>query len=174
MSENGKISDGHKIIVERLRKDLLHEDSIALGEGLPQRLRGLLPKDKVLRSLGSDGLVDPSVTVIVVEADEVSASGDVVVSGHDSLRLNNGSRLIVATPHNRSDGGPKLLKECRSPVSCRNCVEKVITELGVIEISELGFVLTEVAPQVATDEVKIRTGTSLHIADDIRVMELWD
>ncbi len=174
MSENGEISDNQKIIVERLRKELLHEDAIALGEGLPQCLRGLLPTDKVIRSLGSDGLVGPSVNVIVIEADEVSASGDVVLTGHGSLQLHNGSRVIVATPHNRSDGEPKLVKECRSPVSCRNCVEKVITELGVIEISELGLVLTEVAPQVATDEVKIRTGASLHIADDIRVMELWD
>ena len=174
MSETGKISDDHKIIIERLRKELLHEDAIALGEGLPQRLRGLLPTDKVIRSLGESGLVGPSVNVIVIEADEVSASGDVVATGHDSLQLHNGSRVIVATSHNCADGEPKLLKECRSPVSCRGCVEKVITELGVIEISELGLVLTEVAPQVATDEVKIRTGTSLHIADDIRVMELWD
>ena len=174
MSKNGKISDEQKIIVERLRRELLHEDEIALGEGLPQRLRGLLPTDKVIRSLGSDGLVGPSVNVIAIEAEEVSASGDVVITGHDSLQLQNGSRVIVATRHNRSDGAPKLLKECRSPVSCRGCVVKVITELGVIEISELGLVLTEVAPQVATDEVKIRTGTSLHVADDIRVMELWD
>ena len=174
MSEKGKISDDQKIIVERLRKELLHDDTIALGKGLPQLLRGLLGADKVVRSLPSDGLVSPSVKVIVVEADEVSASGDVVITGHASLQLHNGSRVIVATPHNRSDGEPKLLTECRSPVSCRNCVEKVITELGVIEISELGLVLTEVAPQVATDEVKIRSGASLHIADDIRVMELWD
>ncbi len=174
MSENGEIADDQKIIVERLRKELLHENYIALGAGLPQCLRRLLPGDKVLRSLGSDGLVGPSVNVIVIEADEVSANGDVVVTGHDSLQLQNGSRVIVATSHNRSNGDPKLLKECRSPVSCRSCVEKIITELGVIEVSELGLVLTEVAPRVATDEVKIRTGASLHIADDIRVMELWD
>jgi len=174
MSQTGAISDGEKIILERLRKELADEDGIALGPGLPQCLMGLLPAGKLIRKLGSDGLAGPSINIIVVEADEVSASGDVVVSGHGALRLHNGSRVIVATPHNRPDGGPKLLKECRSPVSCRSCVEKVITELGVIQISELGLVLTEVAPRVATDEVKIRTGTSLHIADDIRVMGLWD
>ena len=37
MSQNGKISDEQRIIVERLRKELLHEDTIALGEGLPER-----------------------------------------------------------------------------------------------------------------------------------------
>ena len=174
MSKSRTISENQRIIIERVRREVIHEDTIALGPGLPQRLWKLLPRETVIRGLDGDGQQSPSVKVIVVEADEVSASGDVVVAGHESLQLLNGSRVIVATPHNHSDGQPKLLKECRSPVTCGRCVEKVITELGVIEICDLGLVLTEVAPGVATDEVKIRTGASLHIADDIRVMELWD
>ena len=174
MSKSRTISENQRIIIERVRKELIHEDTIALGAGLPQRLRTVLPRETVIRTLDEDGQQSPSVKVIVVEADEVSASGDVVVAGHDSLQLLNGRRVIVATPHNHPDGEPKLLTECRSPVTCRSCVEKVITELGVIEVSDLGLVLTEVAPRVATDEVKIRTGARLHIADDIRVMELWD
>ena len=174
MSEDRTGAEANRTIVERVLKELIHEDTIALGAGLPQSLRGLFPRGTTIRSLDEGGHESPSTEVIVIEADEVSAIGDVVVPGHHSLQLLNGSRVIVATPHNHSDGQPKLLKECRSPVTCRRCVEKVITELGVIEICDLGLVLTEVAPGVATDEVKIRTGASLHIADDIRVMELWD
>ena len=174
MSEDGTNPEDQRIIIERVRKELIHESTIVLGAGLPQRLRRLLPRETAIRSLDERGQDSPSAEVIVVEADEVSASGDVVVTGHDSLQLLNRSRVIVATPHNHSDGQPKLLEKCRSPVTCRSCVEKVITELGVIEISDLGLILTEVAPRVATDEVKIRTGASLHIADDIRVMEPWD
>ncbi len=172
MSENGTSAEDQRIILERVRQELTNEDTIALGAGLPQDLRRLLPTGTVIRSLDEGAQEGPSGGVIVVEADEVSASGDVVVTGHESVQLLNGIRVIVATLHNHSDGQPKLLKECRSPVTCSSCVEKVITELGVIEISDLGLVLTEVAPRVGTDEVKIRTGTSLHIADDIRVMEL--
>ena len=119
MSKSRTISENQRIIIERVRKELIHEDTIALGAGLPQRLRKLLPRETVIRSLDEDGQQSPSVKVIVVEADEVSASGDVVVAGHDSLQLLNGSRLIVATSHNHPDGEPKLLTECRSPVTCR-------------------------------------------------------
>ena len=96
-----------------------------------------------------------------------------MIPGHERFAPLNDTRLIVATLHNHPNGDPKLVSQCQSPVTCKNCVEKIITELGVIEIAEAGLVLTEVSPEISTDEVKLRTGTSLHIADDIRVMERW-
>ena len=174
MQENWTFRGQEEIILERTRRELLEEDSVALGKGLPQRLRDALSRAAVVHSLPEAGPLPPSIGAIVVEADEVSAAGDIVVPGYGNLEPLNGTRLIVATPHNHANGDPKLVQECRSPVTCRNCVEKIITELGVIEIAEAGLVLAEVSPQIATDEVKVRTGASLHIADDIRVMELWD
>ena len=48
----------------------------------------------------------------------------------------------------------------------------IITELGVIEIADLGLILREVAPGVAVDETKRKTAASLHVADDIKLMEM--
>ena len=58
------------------------------------------------------------------------------------------------------------------PVTFPRCVALIITEMGVVEISQVGLVLKEVAPGVATDDIKMKTGASLHIADDIKLMEL--
>ena len=174
MQEKRTFHNKGEIILERVRRELLNEDSVALGKGLPQRLRDNLSEVTGVQTLLQSGRMPASIGALVVEADEVSPGGDVVIPGYERLEPLNGTRLIVATLHNHSNGDPKLVSRCNSPVTCKNCVEKVITELGVIEITEAGLVLTEVSPEVSTDEVKVRTGASLHIADDIRIMELWD
>ena len=81
-----------------------------------------------------------------------------------------GAQLLVLTHHNRTNGDPKLVKACKGSVTCNRCAEKIISELGVIRIDSSGFVLTEVTPDIATDEVKVRTAASLHISDSIKIM----
>jgi acetate CoA/acetoacetate CoA-transferase beta subunit len=49
--------------------------------------------------------------------------------------------------------------------------QTIITELGVMKIKEMGLVLTEVAPGISTDNVKNQTAASIHVNDDIKVME---
>lgn len=162
-----------KVIIERLRRELTGQLAL-LGKGLPARLHESLPGARLLETF-RPGQMESSELLIAVEAKEVSVAGDLVAARDDDMpSAVNGRRVIVATRHNHSDGVPKLLDSCRSKVTCRGCVEKVITELGVVEIKAEGLVLTEIAPGVAADEVKIRTGASLHIADDIQVMQLWD
>ena len=163
-----------EVILERARRELLNEDSVGLGKGLPERLRDNLREVGLVQMLDQGGPIPGSLGAIVVEADQVSPGGDLVISGYEHFESPSSTRVIVATFHNHPNGDPKLVSQCHSPVTFRNCVERVITELGVVEISEAGLVLTEVSPEVSTDEVKARTGTSLHIADDIQIMELWD
>ena len=63
MSKSRTISENQRIIIERVRKEVIHEDTIALGAGLPQRLRKLLPRETVIRSLDEDGQQSPSAKV---------------------------------------------------------------------------------------------------------------
>ena len=81
-------------------------------------------------------------------------------------------KWIAVTLHTDQDGQSKLVKECRGDTVLSERVGLIITELGVIEVNSVGLVLREVAPGVATDDVRLKTQASLHVADDIRLMEL--
>ncbi len=163
--------DSREIILARLKKELENVKRVGLGEGIPRLIQPWLPAGTRAVAIPSNGGPLESVDVAVVEALEVSYKGDLVTPS-PLKRSFRAKKWIVATLHSREDGEPKLVKSCHFPVSKPHCVTMVITELGVIEIGPVGLILREVAPGVATDEVKLKTRASLHVADDIRLMEL--
>ena len=158
------------VILKRAQSDLSEEDHIILGKGLPERLQSLLSEDTIIEFLPANGTVPSYAGAVVVEADEISSSGGLAILGCDSLASLKDAQLLVLTHHNRTNGDSKLVKSCEGPVTCSRCAVKIISELGVIKIDSSGFVLTEVAPDIATDEVKARTAASLHISDSIKIM----
>ncbi|MGY1635020.1 CoA-transferase, partial [Geodermatophilus sp. SYSU D00742] len=70
------------------------------------------------------------------------------------------------------DGSPKLVQECTLPLTGKACVDRVITDLAVIDITPAGFTLRETAPGVTPDEVAAATGAPLTVADDVHEMQL--
>lgn len=81
-------------------------------------------------------------------------------------------RLIVAMAHTTRDGGPRIVRECSYPLTARGCVDLIITDLAVIEVSPEGLVLRELAPGVTAEDVQASTEPALTLADDLREMEL--
>lgn len=161
------------LIVTRLLRELQNARRIGLGPGLPQLVSGLLGSGVQVFRLDADGIPPELLDVAVVEALEVAPGG--TFSLPPQSRIRNGlqtRRWIVAGPHTHPGGDPVLVRACHFPVQPGALVDTVITELAVIQVNEVGLVLKEVAPGVATDEVKKKTAASLHVADDIRVMEL--
>lgn len=79
--------------------------------------------------------------------------------------------IIVAMQHVNKAGESKLLKECALPITGIGCVRKVVSELGVFDITPEGFKLIEIAPGVTVDEVKAKTEGRLHIADDLKTIQ---
>ncbi|MGH9341283.1 MAG: hypothetical protein ACRD1R_17220 [Acidobacteriota bacterium] len=160
--------DPDKLILSRLVKELQNVERVVLGPGIPQLAVPHLSAQTRAYKLGN-GALGP-VDLAVVEAAEISAQGDLVIS--ENIPLNNlqARKWIVATRHTSGAGEPKIVRSCRLPVSRPHCVELIISELGVIRINEVGLVLEEVAPGVASDDVKRAVAASLHVSDDIALM----
>lgn len=80
--------------------------------------------------------------------------------------------IIVAMQHTNKAGESKLLKKCALPITGRKCVKKVVTELGVFDITDDGFVLRELAPGVTVAEVQSKTEGRLVVEGNIPEMNL--
>lgn len=81
-------------------------------------------------------------------------------------------RVIVATLHLTRNGQPKLLKECRLPLTATKEVDLVVTEMGVFGINNGSMVLYERNPEYSIEEIKAATEAPLEIAPDLKTMEL--
>lgn len=67
-------------------------------------------------------------------------------------------RLVVLMTHLTRDGQPKLVRECTYPLTATGVVNRVITELGVLDITAGGFALVECAPDVTPEQLREATG----------------
>ena len=80
-------------------------------------------------------------------------------------------RVIVAMTHT-AKGKPKIFKECTVPLTAVGVVDLIVTEMGVIEVTDKGLLLTEIGPNVTVEDVKAATEADLIISDNLKKMDL--
>jgi 3-oxoacid CoA-transferase B subunit len=81
-------------------------------------------------------------------------------------------KLIVCMEHTTKDGAPKIVKQCTYPLTGMECVDTVVTDLAVIDVTPEGLVLREVAPGWTAEEVQERTGAKLIVRGKVQEMRL--
>lgn len=81
-------------------------------------------------------------------------------------------RLIVAMEHNSKDGAPKIVERCTFPLTALECVNTIITDLAVIDVTPQGLALREVAPGWSPTEVQAATAAKLNWPSAVREMPL--
>ncbi|MCM2561156.1 CoA-transferase subunit beta [Lutimaribacter sp. EGI FJ00015] len=74
-------------------------------------------------------------------------------------------RVVVLTTHTDRAGNPKLLTRCTLPLTAAGCVDRIFTDMAVIDVTPAGFALRELARSVTVAQVKKATGAALHLPE---------
>lgn len=122
------------------------------------------------------------IDMVILGAYQVSEKGDLANWGRPGrpatgmgggMDLASGSKqLMVMMLHTTKEGGPRIVRQCTFPLTARNCVNKIFTDIAVIEVTKQGLVLREVAPAWTAEEVQSLTEPKLIVAKDLKEIEL--
>lgn len=177
-------------LLARAAREVEDGDYLYLGRGLPQSLRCHIADDIamwLLDTLGT-GLVANSTTghsaifameqafamlqgghvdLSILGALQVSEAGDLVVQpaaqrGLDCVReCLRARRVVVVMEHCDSTGASRIVPSCDLPLSGAGAVDRIITELGVIDVTSRGLLLVELAEDVSLSQIMLCTGVPL-------------
>ena len=79
--------------------------------------------------------------------------------------VSGAKRVVVTMEHTARDGTPKILERCTLPLTGPRCVDLIVTDMAVIEVTKDGLVLREIAPDTTVEAVRKATGTELIVPE---------
>ena len=140
-----------------------------------------VPRVKYFDTAESFGLVRGGhVRATVLGAMQVAENGDLanwIVPGKTVAGMGGAMDLCAGCPEviivmlHTQKGAHKILKKCTLPLTAERCVSKIITEMGVMEVTDDGIVVTELHPDYTKEDIQAATGCELKFSPDLKPME---
>ena len=87
-----------------------------------------------------------------------------------AMDLVSGAKKVIVAMEHTAKGNHKILKKCRLPLTAMKCVNLIITEMGVMEVTDKGLVLTEINPEFTVEQVQEATEATLTVSADLKPM----
>jgi acetate CoA/acetoacetate CoA-transferase beta subunit len=98
--------------------------------------------------------------------------GKMVPGMGGAMDLVTGAKKVIVAMNHTAKGAHKILKDCKLPLTAVHAVDLIITEMGVMEITDKGLVLKEINPEYSVEEVQNATGAALIVSEDLKEIEV--
>ena len=162
-------------IAQLVARDIPEGCYVNLGIGLPTLVANHLETSKDIFLHSENGILGGHLDICVLGAFQVSRTGDLAnwhTGAPDAIPAVGGAmdlatgakRVFVMMEHQTKSGESKIVDRCTYPLTGVGCVSRIYTDLAVIDITDDGLIVRDLAPGLTLDELQSITGVPLRAA----------